>query len=106
MDAKIFCKLGITSEECIEPKTRKFSGAPTKTLPKKGDCCCNCIHQKPINAHPSNKGKTKGKVSKTIGFGCAIPEIQPFIIFLDHPHGICSSYERTVENDEKCQEKT
>ena len=62
---------------------------------KKGNCCCNCVWQNPINAHPWNKQElTKGPISKIIGWGCGSPDLYPFITFFDTQHGMCEMHSR------------
>lgn len=55
----------------------------------RGECCCNCNFQRPINAHPWNKYTGKGSVMEIIGYGCTHPEFWPSITFFEKEHGMC-----------------
>jgi hypothetical protein len=59
---------------------------------KSGQCCCNCLHQRPIVGHPGNKRElTKRPFSAIIGYGCTMPEIER-IVFFDGEHGMCEGW--------------
>lgn len=60
-----------------------------------GRCCCNCVYQRPIVAHPWNSNEfAKGPMTKVIGFGCCPPDLAPEIAFFDHVHGMCELHSR------------
>ena len=76
--AKLFCKEGWSSEDN-----------------RNGNCCCNCVWQQPINAHPWNKNpEFNGSVMNVIGYGCCCPDLYPRITFFEKPHGMCECHSR------------
>ena len=69
---------------------------------KDGCCCCNCVHQMPITAHPWNRSLlVRGRISEIVGWGCATPDLKPFITFFENPHGMCEMYSRKPNGNQK-----
>ena len=63
---------------------------------KDGCCCCNCVHQKPINGHPWNQALlVKTRITEIVGWGCQPPDLSPMITFFQNPHGMCEMYSRS-----------
>ena len=78
-----------------ESQEHCFRGWPSEEHNKDGCCCCNCVHQKPINAHPWNRANlVRGSVTQIVGWGCNPPDLAPFITFFENPHGMCEMYSR------------
>lgn len=72
-----------------------LKGWADKEHNRNGCCCCNCVHQRPINGHPWNRGiVVKSRVSEIIGWGCASSDLAPNITFFESPHGMCEMYSR------------
>ena len=63
---------------------------------KKGRCCCLCQSQVVIKKHPWNKGKAKGSILETMGYGCAVDIGEPErnVTFSDSAHGDCEMFEK------------
>lgn len=78
-----------SSEHCLK-------GWADKERNKDGCCCCNCVHQKPINGHPWNQALlVKTPCAAIVGWGCQPPDLSPMITFFQSPHGMCEMYSRT-----------
>lgn len=79
-----------------------LKGWADKESNRNGNCCCNCIHQRPITGHPWNKTyPLKSAVSNVIGWGCACPDLSPHITFFENPHGMCEMFSRKPYGDQK-----
>ncbi|HET8688541.1 MAG TPA: hypothetical protein VFM18_18160 [Methanosarcina sp.] len=59
-----------------------------------GSCCCNCNWQRPVTAHPWNKGMARGSILEIIGYGCTCPPFFPEITFFEKEHGMCELWEK------------
>ena len=62
---------------------------------RKGRCCCLCRFQVIVKKHPWNKGKAKGSILQTMGYGCGADEdfeAPNRIIFSDSKHGDCEMF--------------
>ena len=69
-----------------------FEGWAEKDGNINGQCCCNCKWQRKIVGHPWNtRQTTKGSITKTIGYGCAEPEMEAIVMF-DRVHGMCEMW--------------
>jgi hypothetical protein len=78
VNAKEFCRDWWKSEDNID-----------------GDCCCNCVWQQPINAHPWNiHPEFRGPVTQLVGWGCCPPDLYPTITFFEKAHGMCECHSR------------
>jgi len=63
-----------------------------RSLPCKNPCCCcKCVNQFPVFAHPWNKDPFKGDISKQLGWGCLL---EGRITFFDFEHSECECFER------------
>jgi len=58
----------------------------------KGRCCCNCKFQRAVSAHPWNRNEAfKGSVTKLIGWGCTVPDMDSIILF-EQEHSMCEMH--------------
>ena len=70
----------------------------------KGRCCCTCVNQRVIVKHPWNDGAGKGRITESMGYGCASPEFtvgfegRPTVIFFDSGHDLCEMHEFVTAN--------
>jgi hypothetical protein len=70
-----------------------------------GQCCCNCEHQRPINAHPWNENAlVKGSVTTIVGYGCTCPEFFPDIGFMERKHSLCEFWTKNTWREEMAAE--
>ena len=65
----------------------------------KGNCCCNCAHQLPVNGHPWNT-VLNSPVTEVVGFACVPPDLYPHVTFFDKAHGMCECHSRKSQNVE------
>lgn len=74
-----------------------FEGWNDKIHNRNGTCCCNCVHQKPLQCHPWNSSELlKGPVSKQIeidGAPIFVCTAGPTALTTDRKHSCCEMHQ-------------